>query len=166
MSWEKWRVCAAASYLTEQGDVVIWHQFAADRAIGIWREYYQQVPPDELPFGVGQGISDLPLMLPSPREDGSGEGKPDGVSPSDAALWHDVLSDLSLQMTQAMFAAWLADARLVGREGNRFVVALPSDEARDWVSHRLREPIQRTLRHALGEEGVTVLFIQAEKPGR
>lgn len=62
-------------------------------------------------------------------------------------------------MTQATFAMWLSDARLVRREGNRFVIALQSEEARDWVSHRLRELIVRTLRSIVGEDQAGVDFV-------
>lgn len=160
MSWEQWRVCAAAAYLQGRGYGAVLAEVLDDGLLRLWQAYYGQAPPGELPFGVGEGLGDLPEILPFPEAGFSDTGEdPAGVSPADAAVWQSVLDDLALQMTQATFATWLADARLAAREGNRFVVALRSEEVRDWVCHRLQEPILRTLRYITRDDRVELEFV-------
>ncbi|MDT8307664.1 MAG: hypothetical protein RRC07_17150 [Anaerolineae bacterium] len=142
MSWEQWRVCAAAVCLHARGSRPSAHIWK-EPGFRCWAMHYGRVHPDELPFGVGAGIADLAQLLPPLEESDDGEEMElPAVTPADAALWRAVLEELSMQMTQATFAAWLADTRLVERERNRFVVAVRDAAARDWVTHRLREPIE------------------------
>jgi hypothetical protein len=86
----------------------------------------------------------LPNPLPqnSPREVGERiETKPLNLE----ALWRQILSQLQLQMTRGTFETWLKDTRLVTREGSKFVVAVSSGFAKDWLENRLRTTIQRTV---------------------
>lgn len=127
----------------------------------MWQAHYGQISPRVLPFGVGEGTGDLPGILPFPElVSARAQENAFAVSPADAKLWQTVLEALSLQMTQAPFAEWLAGARLVSREGNRFVVAVLDEATLDWVSKRLREPILRTLRHVAEEIEVQVAFVR------
>jgi hypothetical protein len=65
-------------------------------------------------------------------------------------IWQTALGQLKLQMTDATFDAWLRNSTLVSRENDKIVVAVKSECARDWLTHRLRATIERTLARLAG----------------
>jgi hypothetical protein len=87
-----------------------------------------------------------PLPQSSPQE----VGERIGTKPLDLeALWRQILSQLQLQMPRATFQTLLKDTRLVTREGSKFVVAVSSGFAKDWLENRLLTTIQRTVRNLI-----------------
>jgi chromosomal replication initiator protein len=69
-----------------------------------------------------------------------------------AAVWKAAHGELKLQMTRASFDTWLRDAHLVAEEGNAFVVGVPNVYARDWLEHRLKGVVLRTLKQVSGRD--------------
>lgn len=155
MSWEQWRAYAAACYLVAPNGPLL---FAGDEAFIYWREHYGAFRPADLPFDVGAGLAEL-LPLATQNPPASDEGTDETVAPADRALWRDVLDELSLQMTQTTFNSWLRDAHLLAREGEQFVIAVRDETTRDWLEHRLQEPIVRTLRNIAQEPAAAVRFV-------
>ncbi len=74
------------------------------------------------------------------------------------ALWQTALGEFSLQMTQATFDTWLRGSRCVECEGGKFVVAVKSEYAKDWLESRLEATIRRTLARLTGQ-AVEVQFV-------
>jgi hypothetical protein len=159
LSWEQWRAYAAACYL-DGPDALRLSPFAGDEEFAHWRAHYGTRHPDDLPFAVGTGLAELRYVAASPVVDDD-QRQESEVASADNALWREVLDELSLQMTQATFNSWLRDAHLVAREGDHFVVAVRDEAARDWLQHRLQEPIVRTLRTIAQEPGIAVRFVAA-----
>lgn len=159
LSWEQWRAYAATCYL-DGPDAPRLSLFAGDEEFAHWRAHYGAHHPDDLPFDVGNGLAELRYLAAPPEVDNSPRQESE-VAAADSALWRDVLDELSLQMTQATFNSWLRDAQLLAREGDHFVVAVRDDAARDWLQHRLQEPIVRTLRTIAQEPEVAVRFVAA-----
>ncbi|MDT8305525.1 MAG: hypothetical protein RRC07_06280 [Anaerolineae bacterium] len=155
MTWEQWRAYAAACYLFAPPEHL---PFADDAAFVLWREHYGSFRPAELPFDLGAGLADLPPLFTQSAPTSSMDAG-EAVAPADRALWRHVLDELSLQMTQTTFNSWLRDAHLLAREGEQFVVAVRDDAARDWLEHRLQEPIVRTLRTIAEEPAAAVRFV-------
>lgn len=66
--------------------------------------------------------------------------------------WQLALSDLSRQMTQATFDAWLRGTRLVDIDAaaDALVVVVPSEAARVWLENRLYGTVQRVVLAVFG----------------
>jgi len=73
-------------------------------------------------------------------------------------VWSAALGDLQLQMTRATFDTWLRDSRCLKFEANTFTIGVQNGYAKDWVEHRLRAPIKRTLARLTGQT-VDVRFV-------
>jgi chromosomal replication initiator protein len=69
---------------------------------------------------------------------------------SPEAAWKATLGELEMQMTKATFNTWLKDSRLVACNGDEYVIAVRNDYARDWLEHRLKDTIARTLASMAG----------------
>jgi hypothetical protein len=72
-------------------------------------------------------------------------------------LWARTLSELQLQMARATFDQWLKGSRLIGFEqlrdtAPRLVVGVTNPRAVEWLEHRLKPVVQRTVNRLLGCE--------------
>jgi hypothetical protein len=72
-------------------------------------------------------------------------------------LWEQILDELQLQMTQATFDQWLRGSELLElRQPEagvaQLVVQVCSHHAVDWLEHRLKRVIRRTVERRLGQE--------------
>ena len=72
-------------------------------------------------------------------------------------VWEAALAELRLQMTKATFDTWVANTRVVGCEGETYVIGVQNGFARDWLEQRLKPVIERTLAGLVGSS-VTVEF--------
>lgn len=61
-------------------------------------------------------------------------------------------------MTRAAFDTWLRDAHLVAEENGALVIGVPNSYAREWLDHRLRGMIGRTLKQVAGHH-VEIEFV-------
>jgi chromosomal replication initiation ATPase DnaA len=91
-----------------------------------------------------QEWSESPLMAREPKSE-------------EECLWEKALSELRLQMAQATFDQWLKGSRLLEFErpeggAARLVVGVSSPSAAEWLEHRLKPVIQRTINRLLGQE--------------
>lgn len=66
-------------------------------------------------------------------------------------VWQDTLNELKLQMTRATFDQWLASSTAVQLWGNELTITVVNEMAQDWLMHRLRDTIERTLSAVAGE---------------
>jgi chromosomal replication initiator protein len=64
--------------------------------------------------------------------------------------WKSTLGELELQMTKATFNTWLKDARLLESDGEKYVIGVRNDYAKDWLENRLLDTIVRTLAAIVG----------------
>ncbi len=79
-------------------------------------------------------------------------------------LWAAARSELALQMTRATFERWLQQAELVEADERTLRVGVAGENGRQWLDHRLKKTIVRTLR-ALGErDDLEVEFVVVERP--
>jgi hypothetical protein len=72
-------------------------------------------------------------------------------------LWEQILDELQLQMTQATFDQWLRGSELLELHQPeagvaQLVVQVGSHHAVDWLEHRLKRVIRRTVERRLGQE--------------
>jgi len=79
-----------------------------------------------------------------------------------AEIWKVALRDLKLQMTRAAFDTWLRDSHLVEEENGTLVIGVPNVYARDWLEHRLKKVILRTLKQ-ITREDTAVRFVVHSK---
>lgn len=61
-------------------------------------------------------------------------------------------------MTKATFNAWLQDTQLLGRENGAYIIGVRNEYARDWLTNRLFETIERTL-VAIADERIALNFV-------
>jgi len=79
---------------------------------------------------------------------------------SEDTVWKEILTNLEGQMTQATFATWLVDSRLVDLADDHLLVAVRNHFAVDWLSNRLQDTVLRTAARVLGRP-VEVTFVAA-----
>jgi hypothetical protein len=78
-------------------------------------------------------------------------------------IWQKTLAQLEGQTTKATYSTWLAGTRLVDiqksfLDADVYIVEVASPMAKDWLEHRLKDPIAHTLAGVVGEP-VSVEFI-------
>lgn len=73
-------------------------------------------------------------------------------------LWQRTLDELATTMTQATFYSLLNDSVPSRLFSDTLVVVVPSSQSADWLNHRLRDKISRTLASLAGTS-LNVLFV-------
>ena len=77
--------------------------------------------------------------------------------------WTSALSQLQLEMTRATFETWLKETHLLGADNGAWQVAVKNEFAKDWLDHRLRETVDRTLTNIVGHP-VRIQFVVEPEP--
>lgn len=92
-------------------------------------------------------------------------GGADGATPPfDArAAWQKTLGELQLQLAPSTYSTWLHDTWVSAYEDGEFLIATANTYARDWLQHRLRAVVKRTLKHVVGRT-VEVNFVVLARP--
>jgi chromosomal replication initiator protein len=75
-----------------------------------------------------------------------------------AIIWETAYGELQLQLPREVFDTWLRPARLLAHEDGSFIVGVQNTYARDWLEHRLKKVIVRTLSSIAGRT-VEVQFV-------
>ncbi len=79
------------------------------------------------------------------------------------ALWDTALNELELQMTHATFDTWLRGTRCIGTDDDgHLIVEVKNGYAVEWLTHRLNNPIERTLERLTGN-GTRAVYVAAEE---
>lgn len=83
-------------------------------------------------------------------------------------IWNEALDLLKLQVTGATFDTWLRQTRLTGTSENgskKFTIECHSENARDWLSNRLRTMIAQELATVTGcnANGLELEFVVQER---
>jgi hypothetical protein len=73
-------------------------------------------------------------------------------------IWDTAHNELQLQISREAFDSWLRHARLVGYEEGRYTIGVLNIYAREWLEHRLKTVVVRTLSYTAGEP-VEVEFV-------
>lgn len=60
-------------------------------------------------------------------------------------VWQTAYGELQLQMPRETFDMWLRAARLIAHEDGTFIIGVQNTYAREWLEHRLKKVILRTL---------------------
>jgi chromosomal replication initiator protein len=89
----------------------------------------------------------------------------DGATPVfDArAAWQKALGELQLQLAPSTYSTWLHETWVSAYEDGEFLIATANTYARDWLQHRLRAVVKRTLKHVVGRT-VEVNFVVLARP--
>ncbi len=66
-------------------------------------------------------------------------------------LWQAVLAQTQLTISQANFATWFRDTKIVSQEKNQIIVSVPNSFAREWLENKYGKTILKIL-HGLDEE--------------
>ena len=69
-----------------------------------------------------------------------------------AEVWTEALQLIERQLTRPSYEAWLRNTRPVSLEGDRLVLAVPNQFARDWVLERCSGAIVDSLRRVVGHD--------------
>ena len=75
-------------------------------------------------------------------------GQWEGKAP--VTIWQETLGELQLELSKETFNAWLRDAALVSHGPGAFIIGVKNAYAKDWLTHRLAEPIRRALSKVVG----------------
>ncbi len=77
---------------------------------------------------------------------------------SAAEIWQTAYGELQLQLPREAFDTWLRGARLVAHEDGTFIIGVHNVYAREWLEHRLKKVVMRTLEQ-IAERAVEVRFV-------
>ncbi|MDM8521435.1 hypothetical protein QUF64_15415 [Anaerolineales bacterium HSG6] len=69
-------------------------------------------------------------------------------------VWEETKQALQGQMTQATYVSVIHGTTLLLRDGNYFLVGVPTESALAWLNHRYINTIQQTLTSVIGEPAV------------
>lgn len=83
--------------------------------------------------------------------------------PSPAEVWKAAYGELQLQIPRETFDTWLRDACLVAHEDGAYIVGVRNVYAREWLEHRLKPVITRTIA-AIARRTVEVRFVIWQEP--
>jgi chromosomal replication initiator protein len=72
----------------------------------------------------------------------------DSRTPHD--IWQTAVGELQLQLPREAFDTWLRGARLVAHEDGTYIIGVANIYAREWLEHRLKKVIVRTLSQIAG----------------
>jgi hypothetical protein len=89
--------------------------------------------------------------------------EPAGQPLTAADLWQVARDQLRAQMSQEAWHSWVRDAELLDCTEDTFRVAVPNEQARDWLRLRMRGVIERTLAGMLGRPA-RAEFVLASTP--
>ncbi len=73
-------------------------------------------------------------------------------------IWETAYGQLQLQMPRETFDTWLRSARLIAHEDGTYILGVANIYAREWLEHRLKKVIMRTLSQIAGRS-VEVRFV-------
>jgi len=73
-------------------------------------------------------------------------------------IWETAYGQLQLQMPRETFDTWLRSARLIAHEDGTYILGVANIYAREWLEHRLKKVITRTLSQ-IAERSVEVRFV-------
>jgi chromosomal replication initiator protein len=73
-------------------------------------------------------------------------------------LWETAYGQLQLQMPREAFDTWLRGAKLLAHEDGTYILGVPNIYAREWLEHRLKKVIVRTLSQVAGRT-VEIRFV-------
>jgi len=77
---------------------------------------------------------------------------------SAAELWETAYGELQLQLPREAFDTWLRSARLIAHEDGTYIIGVHNIYAREWLEHRLKKVILRTLSQIAGRS-VEISFV-------
>ena len=86
-------------------------------------------------------------------------------------LWQAVLAQIQLNISQANFATWFKDTRIINHEIEKVVISVPNSFAKEWLENKYNKLISKIL-HSLDEQikevkyeiGKTGLKVRKEIP--
>ena len=61
-------------------------------------------------------------------------------------IWQLTLGEIELQVSRANFATWLKNSRLVDKKDGVFIIALPSNFAKEWVDNKYHKNLLGIIR--------------------
>ncbi|HRF46136.1 MAG TPA: chromosomal replication initiator protein DnaA [Anaerolineales bacterium] len=74
-------------------------------------------------------------------------------------LWQAVLGQIQMELPRATFDTWLRNTSLVAQEDGAYIVGAPTAYARDWLDHRMKGAIKRTITGITGSSSIDVRFV-------
>lgn len=102
------------------------------------------------------GCRVVPKSIPDPLIDPE-EG--DSDIPEEILLfWQTALGELQMQMPREAFDNWLSGAEVISYEDGLFVILVRDAYAREWLEHRLKKVVLRTLA-SVAQCNVDVKFV-------
>ena len=61
-------------------------------------------------------------------------------------LWQAVLAQIQLNISQANFATWFKDTRIVNRDKEKIIIFVPNSFAKEWLENKYHKSIFKILR--------------------
>jgi hypothetical protein len=80
------------------------------------------------------------------------------------AIWQAALDQICQQVSPADFDDWVRDTTVVYRVDGRWVIGAPQADTREWLEHRLKKLVRKTLAGLVGA-AVVVEFVDVSAAG-
>ncbi len=76
-------------------------------------------------------------------------------------VWQATLNELEGQVSRANYDTWLRTTRVISSKGERLVVGVPNDLAREYLEDNLRLLLERTVARVMGKEARLEIVVSA-----
>lgn len=86
----------------------------------------------------------------------------DDSSQKPQTIWETAYGQLQLQMPREAFDTWLRGAKLIAHEDGTYILGVPNIYAREWLEHRLKKIIVRTLSQIAGRSAEVRFVLWSE----
>ena len=104
------------------------------------------------------------MLAAPPSPEGSIEQRVDNpVEPTAQQLWNDVSRRLRDTLNESTYVMWFASAQPVALRDDTFVLAVPNQFSRTWITSNFLGLLQSAVRDTLGRETqVTLEVVEAD----
>ena len=78
-------------------------------------------------------------------------------------LWQAVLAQIQLNISQANFATWFRDTKIINQEREKLIISVPNSFAKEWLENKYNKLIFKIL-HSL-DDGIKEIIYETGKTG-
>ncbi len=85
--------------------------------------------------------------------------------PIDQSLWDKAKAEMQLQLASSTYYTWLHESWAIEQDEQCLTVAVANTHAQEWVQHRLRGLVRRTLRNIVGGAMDVTFVVRPRRKG-
>ena len=86
-----------------------------------------------------------------------------GTGERELEIWPKIQSALRLSMTEATYKAWLKSSQLLRLQGNKAIIGVANQAAKEWVEARLIKVVKQVMNSILDVLTIQVTIVNLEE---